>query len=109
MRLIDADALCSDLLNRWRIADTRKEELIRAVMADIVTPIIVSQSTIEERKKGTWVPFEYGDDTWHKCTACGVADNYIDIVRRPNNSIGRLVSVRNFCPNCGADMRGVTS
>ena len=47
MRLIDADALCNDLLERWSIADTQKEELVRAVMADIVTPIVVSQPTIE--------------------------------------------------------------
>ena len=53
MRLIDADRLCEDLLNRWNIADTRKEELIRQVMADIVTPIVVSQPTIEPQK---WVP-----------------------------------------------------
>ena len=46
MRMIDADRLCEDLLNRWNIADTRKEELIRQVMADIVTPIVVSQPTV---------------------------------------------------------------
>jgi hypothetical protein len=50
MRLIDADKLCEDLLNRWSIADTRKEELIRQIMADIVTPIVVSQPTIN------WIP-----------------------------------------------------
>lgn len=59
-----------------------------------------------ERKKGKWIPFEHGDETWHKCTACGVADKYIDLVERPNGTIGRLVSIRNFCPNCGAEMRG---
>ena len=51
MRLIDADKLCEDLLNRWSIADTRKEELIRQIMADIVTPIVVSQPTINN-----WIP-----------------------------------------------------
>lgn len=51
MRLIDADRLCEDLLNRWNIADTRKEELIRQVMADIVTPIVVSQPTVNR-----WIP-----------------------------------------------------
>ena len=50
MRLIDADRLCEDLLNRWNIADTRKEELIRQVMADVVTPIVISQPTIEPQK-----------------------------------------------------------
>ena len=51
MRLIDADRLCEDLLNRWSIADTKKEELIRQVMADIVTPIVVSQPTVNQ-----WIP-----------------------------------------------------
>lgn len=48
MRLIDADKLCEDLLNRWSMADSRKEELIRQVMADIVTPIVVSQPTVNQ-------------------------------------------------------------
>ena len=51
MRLIDADRLCEDLLNRWSMADSRKEELIRQVMADIVTPIVVSQPTVNQ-----WIP-----------------------------------------------------
>ena len=46
-RLIDADALCTDLLERWSVAETRKEELIKVVMADIVTPIIALQPTIQ--------------------------------------------------------------
>ena len=54
MRLIDADALCEALLERWSIADTHKEKLIQAVMADVVTPIVVSQPTIEPEPK--WIP-----------------------------------------------------
>ena len=58
-----------------------------------------------DRPQGEWVPFEYGDERWHKCTACGVADRYIEYVERPNGTTGKLVAIRNFCPNCGADMR----
>ena len=47
-RLGDLDALCEDLLERWSVAETRKEELIKAVMADVVTPIIACQDTIVE-------------------------------------------------------------
>ena len=47
-RLVDADALCEDLLGRWSVAETRKEDLIKAVMADVVTPIIACQPTIVE-------------------------------------------------------------
>lgn len=46
-RLIDIDRLCNDLMERWNIADKKKEDLIRAVMADVVTPIVVSQPTVD--------------------------------------------------------------
>ena len=46
-RLIDKDRLCNDLVKRWSIADKKKEDLIRAVMADVVTPIVVSQPTVD--------------------------------------------------------------
>ena len=46
-RLIDIDRLCNDLAKRWNIADKKKENLIRAVMADVVTPIVVSQPTVD--------------------------------------------------------------
>lgn len=57
-----------------------------------------------DRPQGEWVPFEYGDEKWHKCTACGVADKYIEYVERPNGTTGKLVAIRNYCPNCGARM-----
>lgn len=57
-----------------------------------------------DRPQGEWVPFEYGDERWHKCTACGVADKYIEYVERPNGTTGKLVAIRNYCPNCGARM-----
>jgi len=59
-----------------------------------------------DRPQGEWVPFEYGDERWHKCTACGVADKYIEYVERPNGTTGKLVAIRNYCPNCGARMKG---
>lgn len=46
-RLIDIDRLCNDLAKRWSIADEKKENTIRAVMADVVTPIVVSQPTVD--------------------------------------------------------------
>ena len=47
-RLVDMNLLCEDLIKRWDIADVAKEEMIKAIMAEIVTPIIVSQPTILE-------------------------------------------------------------
>ena len=60
----------------------------------------------QQPKKGKWQPYKHGDDTWHQCSACGVADRYINIVKRNGYQDYRMVSKRNFCPNCGADMRG---
>ena len=45
-RLIDAEWLCNGLMDRWDIADKNKEQLVRDVMADIVTPIVVSMPTV---------------------------------------------------------------
>lgn len=45
--LIDIDRLCNDLAKRWSIADKKKEDTIRAVMADVVTPIVVSQPPVD--------------------------------------------------------------
>ena len=50
---------------------------------------------VPDRKVGEWMPYEFGDYHWHKCSVCGKADKYID-------TIGE--SVRNYCPNCGAKM-----
>lgn len=71
MKLIDADRLCEDLLNRWNIADTRKEELIRQVMADIVTPIVISQPTVEPQK---WIPVSERLPDLDKYVLCTVND-----------------------------------
>ena len=45
---------------------------------------------LSERKKGKWMPF---DNPWYECSECGAV--------RENKSF-----MENFCPNCGADMRG---
>lgn len=47
-----------------------------------------------ERKTGMWL-FPYGDKKYKRCSVC--ERDYYSI---PHNS--------NFCPNCGADMRGET-
>lgn len=51
--------------------------------------VIDDQPTIEERKKGKWTSEE-------ACEFCGFQPWY-------ENDIHTLL----FCPNCGADMRGV--
>ena len=56
--------------------------------------------------RGKWLPYEFGDYHWHKCSVCGVADKFIETVYRKGFIDTELFSARNFCPHCGADMRG---
>ena len=87
MRLIDADALCKDLLERWSVAETRKEELVKAVMADIVTPIIILQPTIEPEPH--WIPFKHRKPTEEE----GTAFDYIMDCKCPEDGQNILVSI----------------
>lgn len=91
-RLIDIDRLCNDLVKRWSIADKKKEDLIRAVMADVVTPIVVSQPTVDAVpvRHGKWVDDSNGiEGAWNYCSVCGE----------------QAIDLYDYCPNCGADMR----
>ena len=74
-------------------------EVEKAVVPADVRPVV----------RGEWLPYEFGDYHWHKCSACGVADKYIETIKRDGFTDVDLESVRNFCPNCGADMRNSES
>lgn len=80
MRLIDADALMPNAEYKGRY--------------DVVTAYdIANAPTVElERKKGKWM---HDNPNTFKCSKC---NKYLDI------GCGNMKM--NFCPNCGADMRG---
>ena len=63
-----------------------------------IQKILDLPSAETERKKGKWKPF---DLTWgrsvYSCTACGKAVDIPTEMSKP---------IYNYCPNCGADMRG---
>jgi predicted RNA-binding Zn-ribbon protein involved in translation (DUF1610 family) len=117
MRLIDADALYEQLkqdeeMARNRVLDTESSlpypnnlnpSYTRYVaQMDERTRLkhmVADAPTIEERKTGKWIVV---DDAYNrisgKCSACGwEAHLYEDDV------VGM-----DYCPNCGADMRGKT-
>ena len=81
MRLIDAIGLCKTL-NKAKIPFN----------ADI-NSIIITAPTVEERKKGKWVTDQTG--YYPNCSECGYQMD-------THTERGYF----NFCPNCGADMRG---
>ena len=59
-----------------------------AIPTEWVMNAIDNAPTVEERPQGEWVEFEGG----YRCSNCDDIEVYTP----------------NFCPNCGADMRGGT-
>lgn len=116
MRLIDADALYDDVMERyckdcekrkgmkrgkWRVIYEIGEAPCRACDVDDMKTELEEAPTIdaEPREIGHWLPYEFGDYHWHKCSVCGKADKYIETIGN-----GDLQAIRHFCPICGARM-----
>ena len=61
-----------------------------------------------DRREGKWIEINNGADTTCECSECHHRD-YIPNVKTEQNKyecMDRYWFERNFCPNCGADMRG---
>ena len=90
MRLIDADAL------RERISsgEFRNHSGMPYSQLDVMR-ILASAPTIDAApvRRGEWKKEPYLLGWTHRCNRCG--ENY-----------GMPHGMFNFCPNCGADMRG---
>ena len=84
MRLIDADKLKAHY-SWW----DNEEKYVFDSVVDL-------QPTVESRPKGKW--HHYTDDKrdYAECSECGYGDE----------GEVYLGEETNFCPNCGADMRG---
>lgn len=82
MRLIDADFL--------------KEDLTRFYDGEVTArQLIDEQPTVEDRKKGCWLPDNRPGGGFWVCSKC----------KFPSEAFAADVLYK-FCPNCGADMRG---
>lgn len=91
----------SDLISRqwlmecanegWIKFDTEKDENRFIHLVRDIAP-----SAQPERINGRWIPWDEGD--YYECSACGVLWTFTDGTPEENEA--------NFCPVCGADMRG---
>ena len=65
-------------------------------LTDAYNLILQLPSAQPEQKKGKWIEVDGTDyEQFCKCSVCGCGSDSFDTVYKPN-----------FCPNCGADMRG---
>ena len=88
MQLINTDEL-KKWLERWKgYLDDDMIQRMQICVKDI--------PTIEERKKGKWIPYSKVYECRYNCSLCGY------------DLMGIHESEAKFCPNCGADMRNVT-
>lgn len=94
MRLIDADALI-EKLEAWKKEAERRDANINYAFASAIIAQVNAEPTIEERKTGKWIRkisvVDCATFVGDECSQCGYF-----------KSMGQA----NFCPNCGADMRG---
>lgn len=81
----------SDLIDRQDVLDAVNDCGI------CIQRILDIPSAEPERKKGTWIKVGHWGRSY-KCNQCG---NFLDFY---GVNVGR--GDANFCPNCGADMRG---
>ena len=102
MRLIDADALKDHLqslaYDDWNQgASTSWADAYREC-ADMVD----EQPTIEpERKKGRWIPDN--NSVYETRFVCSLCRESQDV---PTIGFTKYIPIWDYCPNCGADMRG---
>lgn len=97
-RLIDADAL-EKYLSDAEIEATRQRKYVFASALNTICGNVRNFPTIEpEREKGRWVDVTDGICVWKVCDQCGEKPLWNEWKTDRNLS--------NFCPNCGADMRG---
>ena len=106
MRLIDADKLYPDSIGRKGLAISQSQ------IAEAPTVEITEEQAIDKLHETGWLPRHDKEMTerptghWvngyksFNCSVCGkIAYSW--------NHFGEYIQVKsNFCPNCGADMRG---
>ena len=89
-----------DLISRQALLEKKKRIPIAMIVTEdkiiyrdvvFVKDIEVLPSADPERKKGKWIDKSGGiKDAWNYCSICGE----------------QAIDLYDFCPNCGADMRG---
>ena len=97
-RVEDYENEIADLHNRLDIAEYDKERYKEEI------------TILEAENKGEWIKIQSGDDKFPEsivCSKCKNENSHLDFDEH-GEPIGKVFITSNFCPNCGADMRGET-
>lgn len=92
MRLIDADKFLSQIEDQYM-----EHDITRQTYIDLEDRILQQPTAEPERKRGEWLMDEYRFYLLPVCSVCGgkaYGSHAFDAVKS------------DFCPHCGADMRG---
>ena len=100
--LISRQALCDDLREYkvYPVPISSDESEVKGYNDGIdlaISVIAVFPSAEPERQKGKWIKVGHWG-RYYKCNQCG---NYLDF-----DGVNAGRGDANYCPNCGADMRG---
>ena len=91
MRLIDADKVKIESRKHCINCTLNGTKQCKTCVINLICDRLDLQPTVEERPQGKWIGVVYSNNRIGvgMCNQCGV---------------NRIID--NFCPNCGADMRG---
>jgi len=91
------DAILTEVIHKVDV-EVDKEELLKALRYDRDQYVKGFNDGVEYEKShnitGKWIKEKIGDVDCLTCSVCGMTRNYLNRF--------------NYCPNCGADMRGET-
>ena len=120
MRLIDADTAIDELKKCRKIyCDNTPESFSLLSHSDksrvdeidnaIATLVNLPSVQPEQRQYGEWIPFEWSDNYSRKIPLPKGSDSHMEEYWAEEficSVCGREHHARDFCPYCGADMRG---
>ena len=101
MRIIDADSLMDDIKRDSKKAIDEGDK-VGSFWLGYAAGLVIKQPTIQpERKKGEWLPDNNNAyEMRFVCSCCKESE----VV--PTIGFIKYKPLWDFCPNCGADMRG---
>ena len=107
----DSVEIKGDLISRKAVLD----ELEKWDWQDLYLPIHFKQilddipsADVRPNIHGHWIKINSGDEDFPEsivCDRCNHENSHLDF-NEHNEPIGKVFVTSNFCPNCGADMRG---